>query len=254
MMNSEKDDELWNEFLQVRKKLSPVDPGFTQRVMASVRTLDSQTVVNQTSSASTAKTFIAPFIDRILNAFKLRPVLVFSSLMLTVSVLCFFQIQYHQDNSALSETTRIKGGDFKLGFLLKRGAIIVKGVDGDVYQPGDELQAVYSASAEGYLHLLSLDQSGKITCFSCQEQAPSLLAGQEKTLPFALELDTSSLSEIMIGYWGPKPIPNSIIESKIRNAFKAAGFHPSVLHSRLAGQMQNGEKVSLFLLHKKGTI
>ncbi len=253
-MHSNKDEEIWNDFLTERKKTPSVDSAFTQRVMASVRALEYAAKSAQKTNKTGSENSLVNFLDRVTNSFGYKPMLAFASLMFFVGIITLLQIQNRKDISVIAETTRIKGENFKLGFLLKRGATIGKAVTGDFFQPGDKLQAIYSASSQGYLHLLSLDQSGKIECFSCQDKASPLLAGQEKTLDFALELDTSALSEIMIGYWSPQFIPYSVIESKIHQALQASGFRPSEIGSRLSKQLRNGEKVSLFILNKKGKV
>jgi hypothetical protein len=147
--------------------------------------------------------------------------------------------------------TRIKGEAFRVGYLLKRGARIAPAVSGEGFRPGDRLQAVYSAESAGYIRFYSLDASGRIECLSCAGPDSLSPAGQDKTFPFALELDDDPADEALVGIWTPAPAKAADQEPWLRAAWGRSLGDVSGLEEALAKGAPAGSRVSYFLLRKK---
>lgn len=261
-MLPDEEEKAWMDFMAERKKMPDPDPEFTERVMASVR---AQAVLRQarpTAPARPAKR--RPFLSAwdmgglLLRWNPPRAAMAMASLLLLAGVSLYVTGQ-RASGTGRSDVTRIKGDGFKLGFLLKRGAVIAPAVSGEVYLPGDKLQAVYSADAPGHIHLFSLDERSGIICFSCQGGDPELPAGQGKTLPFALELDGSILAEAMVGFWIPNRegagrVSTDSMQSMLSDAWKRSHHDFSALQALLSAETAEGTRAVVFQIKKRGKI
>lgn len=249
-MRPEEEEKAWLDFLAQRKKTPAPDPDFTRRVMAAVRARESQGIAHRTP-----RTPLPDRIADVLRSFWNRPRLAMAlATALMLAAVSVYVTDQRISAPSILDVTRIKGGGFGLGFLLKRGKTIAPAVPGALYLPGDRLQAVYSSPSEGYLHMFSLDDSGNVICFSCQAGNLRLPPGQEKTLDFALELDGSHQSEAMVGFWTRESVPSGSFEARLRLAWKRAGHDYSALRSILIKGMPEETKVVIFPIKKRGRI
>lgn len=261
-MLPDEEEKAWMDYLEERKKIPAPDPEFTKRVMDSVRAQAVAQEARRTIPAgpSTRRTFLSAWDPRVLLGMwnPPRAAMAMASLLLLAGA-SLYVAGHRVSGTGGTDVTRIKGDGFQLGFLLKRGAVIAPAVSGEVYFPGDKLQAVYSADAPGHLRLFSLDERGGIICFSCQGGDPELPAGQGKTLPFALELDGSILAEAMVGFWIPsrdtaRPASADSMHSILSGAWKLAHHDFSVLQVLLAAQTAGGRRAAVFQIKKRGKI
>lgn len=257
-MRPEEMEKAWADFLAGRKARIPAaDPEFTRRVMESVRSAEAARSAGESQSRSgrsaecglavRARAWIAP-------VFRPRPLMAMASLLLVAGTASLYLAENRDPARVGADVIRTKGGGFDLGFLLKRGNRIRAAGSGDVYLPGDRLQAVYSSASGGYIHLFSIEETGDIACFSCQGDRTMLPAGQGKTLGFALELDSSARAEAMVGFWTPRPASAADLENILRAAWEKAGRDLSGLPPSLGEGLPEGGRASVFHLRKRGKI
>lgn len=83
---------------------------------------------------------------------------------------------------------RLKGG-FSIGFYLKHGERVRRGVSGETVYPGDQLRFTYSSDAPIYLALFGRDEHGASLYFPASAEAVRVAAGRERALDFSLEFD-----------------------------------------------------------------
>lgn len=82
-------------------------------------------------------------------------------------------------------------GSERLGFFVKRGELVTRGVSGQRVAPGDLLRFTYSTPEPSYLTILSLDGAGQASVyFPDSDRALKLPARQDGALPTAVELDS----------------------------------------------------------------
>lgn len=253
-MDAEELDREWSAWLEDRRRPAPPDPEFTRRVMESIRAETRLATGNRPAipSGKTGRWASAPrarpaWPERIRGFFSPRPALAFATLALAAALAIRF---LPAGPGPAGDGTRIKGGGFRVGYLLKRGANILPARSGGYYRAGDRLQAVYSADRTGYIRFFSLDAAGRIECLSCSGADSASPAGQDKTFPFALELDSDPADEALVGIWTPAPSDTLALRSWLRGTLPS-GRDLSGLGRVLSAGAPPGCRVSVFLLRKK---
>jgi hypothetical protein len=87
------------------------------------------------------------------------------------------------------DTTRVKGS-FRLGFYVKRGDTVRPARSGDVVHPGEAVRFTYTTRTSGYLAVVSLDGSGKVSVYYPDEAAAAPLPpADDEPLPGSIVLD-----------------------------------------------------------------
>lgn len=255
-MRPEEMDKAWADFLAGRKAEIPAaDPDFTRRVMESVRALEKSRSAGAPPRRTAAEGAPMGFFAGILRAWiRPRPLLAMASLLLLAGTAVLYTGRRAEPEMGIPDVTRIKGGGFDLAFALKRGKRIEAANAGDVFLPGDRLQAIYSSDAGGYINLFSIDETGVVSCLSCQGANPKLPAGLRKSLPYALELDESPRSEAMVGFWSPDPALPAALEKSLRKAWEKSGRDLAGLQPVLAREVPKGGRVSVFRMRKRGKV
>ncbi len=254
-MDAKELDQEWFAWLEDRKHPVPPDTEFTRRVMEAVRTEARMAAGNPSKKLSTktrtpsAATGNRPaWQEWIRTWLSPRPALAFAVLTVVATLV----IQYYPAGLRQgAEDTRIKGEGFHVGYLLKRGTRIATAASGEGFRPGDRLQAIYSADRAGYIRFFSLNASGHIECLSCFGAHSISPAGQDKTLPFALELDADPLDEALVGVWTPGPSEAHELEAWLRLAWGRSARDFSSLERALSQSTSADIRVSFFLLRKK---
>ncbi|MBW8890034.1 MAG: hypothetical protein JF616_19945 [Fibrobacteres bacterium] len=242
-MDAQELDREWSAWLEERKRPAPPDPEFTRRVMESLRA--GARTQTQTRSQTRARPTWPGWVRTLLSP---RPALAFATLALAAAL----AIRYFPAGAGMDrEATRIKGEGFRIGYLLKRGASILPAKSGGWYRPGDRLQAFYSADRSGFIRFFSLDANGRIGCLSCAGADSISPAGQDKTFPFALELDADPADEALVGIWTPSPSDTLALEAWLRGAWGRSARHLPGLERVLSDGAPSGSRVSFFLLRKK---
>lgn len=224
---------------------------FTRRVMESVRAearTGTRTRTQMQTRAPSPRRARPAWPGWMKTLFSSRPVLAFATLALAAAL----AIRYFPAGPGTGKAdTRIKGQGFRVGYLLKRGDSILPAKSGEWYRPGDRLQAVYSADRSGFIRFFSLDASGRIECLSCAGADSVLPAGQDKTFPFALELDADPADEALLGIWTPSPSDTLALEAWLREAWGRGGRELSGLEQVLPKSAPSGSRIAFFLLRKK---
>jgi len=243
-MDAEELGREWSAWLEERRRPAPPDPEFTRRVMESVRAA-ARTASANPSVAQRARPTWPVWIRTLLSP---RPVLAFATLALAASLaIRYFPAGPGPDRVA----TRIKGEGFRIGYLLKRGASILPARSGEWFRAGDRLQAIYSADRSGFIRFFSLDATGRIECLSCSGADSLSPAGQDKTFPFALELDADPADEALLGIWMPALSDTLALEAWLRGAWGRSGRDLSGLERVLSQNAPSGSRVAFFLMRKK---
>lgn len=211
-MNDNEKQEAFAAFLMARKHPIEPMPDFSKRVMASVSEWERSRNINPEKHRSQSPRWQETLQKFLLGSPRGRLAMALALILISflpVSVL-YLRDPAPKGISPQSNSTRIKGGVFRLEFLLKRGSHIEPAVAGSLFFPGDRLQAIYSSPVNGYLQLFSMNSQGEITCISCQAASEKLGAGQAKSLPYALELDSSRTDEAMIAILSEKPLSREV--------------------------------------------
>jgi hypothetical protein len=247
-MDAEELGREWSAWLEDRKRPAPPDPEFTRRVMESVRAA-ARTASANPSVAQRARPAGPAWIRAWLSP---RPVLAFATMALAAALaIRYFPAGPGPGPGQYREATRIKGEGFRIGYLLKRGTSILPAVSGDRFRAGDRLQAVYSANRSGFIRFFSLDATGRIECLSCTGVDSLSPAGQDKTFPFALELDADPSDEALVGIWTPSPSDTLALEAWLRGAWSRSGQDLSGLERVLSHSAPPESRVAFFLMRKK---
>jgi len=124
---------------------------------------------------------------------------------------------YFLDQGGDLDGVRVKApsvGPGPLEVVLLRDGRISEAVSGDVFHPGDRLQFRVTPGSWRYLHLVSLDDQGRLTPFYPADGAPSLLlrGDAEQLLPDAIELDDFVGEERIFAIFSAEPLPFEEIE------------------------------------------
>jgi hypothetical protein len=101
------------------------------------------------------------------------------------------------------DATRSKGAQ-SIGFFVKHGAAVRRGVMGDVVAPGDALRFTYTSDRPGatFLAVLSVDGAGRASVYYPSGQparAVAVAAGRDVLLPISTVLDGVLGDELLIG-------------------------------------------------------
>jgi hypothetical protein len=83
---------------------------------------------------------------------------------------------------------RLKGRS-QVGFYIKRGSRVERGVNGGIAYPGDQLRFTYSSEHPAYLAVLGRDARSASVYFPSGDSAVRIEAGRHVPLDFSLELD-----------------------------------------------------------------
>lgn len=251
-MRADEIEREWSAWLEERKRPAAPDPEFTRRVMEAVRAEARRSPASRpdrrrgSASAAAGSDWLA----RIRALLAPRPALAFA-VMALAAVLAGLHFAPGA-RSGGEEGTRIKGGEFRIAYLLKRGAGIAPAANGGRYRAGDRLQAVYSSDREGHIRLYSLDASGRIACLSCEGDANGAAPpGQDKILPYALELDGDTRDEALVGIWTASTLPPALAESRLRAGWERCGGELSRLEAALSASASPGMRITVFLLRKR---
>ncbi|MBI4816739.1 MAG: hypothetical protein HY791_10800 [Deltaproteobacteria bacterium] len=96
---------------------------------------------------------------------------------------------------------RTKGSDFELGFFVRHGEGVRRGVDGEVVSVGDQLRFIYSAKLPGEVAIVSIDPANELSIYhpSGSETSTLALVGKDSLVANAIELDDSVGTERLIG-------------------------------------------------------
>lgn len=243
-------DKAWEAFLAECKAPFIPDAGFTPRVMNSVRDWEGARLRDGARGKTQPEgfwTWLRPWLDARLGP---SPVLIFSSCLLVLMAAGIFIWVKPGFNASSVMDTRVKGVEFRIGFMLKRGDQFESASSGSRFHPGDQLQAVYSAPSRGYLHLLSIDGNGRVICFSCEERRDVLPPGRTKTLPYALELDSSPSPEVLVGIWSPDSISPFQIQKVVANSWETSGHDLGKIQESLRLLLPKNGKTSVFQIQK----
>jgi hypothetical protein len=84
--------------------------------------------------------------------------------------------------------TRTKGGG-RLGFFVKRGGAVERGVPGQALRPGDAVEFTYFAAQDGYLAVLSVDGTGHASIYYPSAPRARSFAAGERPLEASTVLD-----------------------------------------------------------------
>jgi len=250
-MRADEIEREWSAWLEERKRPAAPDPEFTRRVMEAVRAEARRSPASRPDRrrGSAPAAAGSDWLARLRALLAPRPSLAFAALALA-AVLA--GLHFVPGARSGSEGTRIKGGDFRIAYLLKRGAGIAPAANGDRYRAGDRLQAVYSSDRAGHIRLYSLGASGRIACLSCGGSADGAAPpGQEKILPYALELDGDPQDEALVGIWTAAPLPPALAESRLRAGWERCGGELPRLEAALSDGASPGMRITVFLLRKK---
>lgn len=87
-----------------------------------------------------------------------------------------------------TEGERVKGGS-QVGFYIKRGSRVERGVNGGTAYPGDQLRFTYSSERPAYLAVLGHDERAASVYFPAGTSAVRVEGGRDLPLDFSLELD-----------------------------------------------------------------
>lgn len=253
-MGPEEMETVWDDFLAGRKKSAPADPDFTRRVMESVRALEASRTAGARPRRIAAEGSPMRALAGIVRAWMRPGPLVAAASLLLAGTAVLYTGRGAEPEMGIPDVTRIKGGGFDLAFALKRGNRIEAAKAGDLFLPGDRLQAIYSSEVGGYFDLFAIDETGAVSCLSCQGANPKLPAGLRKTLPYALELDGSPRSEAMVGFWSPDPALPAALEKSLRTAWEKSGRDLAGLQPVLAKEAPKGGRVSVFRMRKRGKV
>jgi uncharacterized protein DUF4384 len=105
------------------------------------------------------------------------------------------------------DSVRTKGGE-KLGFFVMHEGSVREGAPGEMVQPGDRLQIVYTATQPRYLAIFSRDAEGATSvAFPRAAVAAKIEAGSDTPLPYSLELDGAPGIETLHGLFCDRPLP-----------------------------------------------
>jgi hypothetical protein len=117
------------------------------------------------------------------------------------------------------DATRTKGGE-ALGFFVKHGDSVRKGIDGELVAPGDALRFWYSVDRPTHLAILSIDAKGEISNYHRSSKPEP--AGREVLLESAALLDDTLGKEEISAFFCKDPVDLSSLEKVIRGTASGA--------------------------------
>jgi anti-sigma factor RsiW len=97
--------------------------------------------------------------------------------------------------------------------------------DGDVYYPGERIQFVYSAGAQAYFALASIDEMGRLSVYYPRERdsAITLEAGRNMPLPSSIVLDDYLGKELYAAFFSSMPFSIDAVRATMRDAYTKEG-------------------------------
>ncbi len=121
----------------------------------------------------------------------------------------------HDDGSRIKATAVHPG---PLEVVLLRDGRIVQAVSGDLFHQGDRLQFRIAPGTWRFLHLVSLDDQGRLTPFYPDDGSASLelRLDAEQLLPGAIELDDFVGQERIFAVFSQEPLDYSVVEEAAR--------------------------------------
>jgi hypothetical protein len=111
---------------------------------------------------------------------------------------------------------RSKGGP-SIGFFVKRGGRIRRGITGEEVIPGELLRFTYSTERPLYFALLHADSAGAAIHFPTQPNAARIDAGREIPLDFSIRLDSRLGTERVYGLFCEEAIPLEPIRAQLES-------------------------------------
>jgi hypothetical protein len=109
-----------------------------------------------------------------------------------------------------SERERSKGSP-RIGFFIKRGEQVRRGIDGERVRARDRLRFVYTSDEPRRLLLLGIDGKGRVDVYWSRAVA----AGQEQALPSAIELDNAPGEEHLIALFCREPLDEAALRREL---------------------------------------
>ena len=113
-----------------------------------------------------------------------------------------------------SATERSKGGP-SIGFFVKRGERIRRGITGEQVIPGELLRFTYSTDRPLYFALLHADSAGATIQFPTQPNAARIDAGRDIPLDFSIRLDSRLGTERLYGVFCEDPIALDPVRARL---------------------------------------
>lgn len=219
--------------LRAKRESFPPSAGFDESVMASVR--ESARMASRKQPAGVAR---EPVLERWLRVLRSLAAAtprraLWAPACLAVLAAAYLAVMPRQgllwkDGDRDGDDTRIKGEEFRFGLVIKESEEGIGNLrrlkDGDRLRAGDRIQALYWLSDSAYVELLSLDERGKVQCYSCGNPAAKQPPGVGLPLPFALELDNTPGSELFVLAGSSRARPGGqALRAALESAWKAAG-------------------------------
>lgn len=244
-MNDEERNRAFEAFLAARKHPAEPDEGFVERVMSSARAWEAERVTAPRAREPKRRGPMEWVREHFAIFSNGGRGLAFAFIALIAVTISIVRIR-----EGGRDETRIKGGGFRLEFLVKRGETIARADQGAAFLPGDRLQAVYSSPVRGYLRLFSLSAAGEIECLSCNAASEEVAPGQGRSLGYALELDTNGTEEMIIGVFTADPVPEDVSMRALEEAWGRAGRTLEKTGTELRRLLPSGASVSEFKIRK----
>jgi hypothetical protein len=116
-----------------------------------------------------------------------------------------------------SASERSKGGP-SIGFFVKRGEHIRRGITGEEVIPGELLRFTYSTERPLYFALLHADSAGATIQFPTQPNAARIDAGREIPLDFSIRLDSRLGTERVYGVFCEEAIALEPIRARLESS------------------------------------
>jgi hypothetical protein len=123
---------------------------------------------------------------------------------------------------------RSKGGP-RIGFYIKRGEQVVRGMSGEKVHPGERLRFTYSSDRATHLGLIYHDAHGATTTYPLGKRAAAVQPGQDVALDFGVELDAELGVERVLALF----CDDAITLEPVRAALQATGHLPELAGCRV---------------------
>lgn len=115
-----------------------------------------------------------------------------------------------------SAVERSKGGP-SIGFFVKRGERIRRGITGEDVIPGELLRFTYSTERPLYFALLHADSAGAAIQFPTQPNAARIDPGREIPLDFSIRLDSRLGTETIYGVFCEEAVALEPIRARLES-------------------------------------
>jgi hypothetical protein len=112
----------------------------------------------------------------------------------------------------------------RIGFYVKRGEQVVRGMSGEKVHQGDRLRFTYSSDTASHLGLIYHHARGATTYFPLEARAAAVRPGHDVALDFAIELDADLGVERVFALFCANPIALE----PVRAALQATGRLPDL--------------------------